>query len=436
MTQDNAVFYAQNDEMAVLGCALSGDQDAAQEAVTLLHSDSVFNVDVLQSLSVIATALKEGRSISMMTMSKEWSTQVGTPPLLEFWSKCIDRAPSPSGVTFFIEGVKEAAHRRHLREASALLAAECGNPTIPIGQIIANLERKIAVDSVDEAKIIEPKQTAQDFIADTEVRFTNRGKLSGVTTGFRRLDEMTGGIQYGDMFLVAARPSIGKTAFAGAVTLAACIGAKIPTLFVTCEMSKVAVYRRLVAAHGNIKLQKLKEGDLDQREFAQVSSVTAKFSTCPLYFLEIFRGETVAHISAAIRRAVRKYNVKLVIIDYLQVVQPSEKRELKTYDIADVSGTLKSIARTTGVALLCLAQVNRKSEVEGRRPSMSDLAESGQIERDADVICLLERDRNLAIGEAEIIVAKQRDGETGVVDTWYDGPHVRFEDRGTTVDYP
>ena len=162
-----------------------------------------------------------------------------------------------------------------------------------------------------------------------------------------------------------------------------------------------------------------------------MSTAAGKIANSPLWFLDGSSSQSVASITANVRRAVRKHGVRLVIVDYIQKVKAADKAEKRTYEVAEVSGKLKDIAVHTGVAMLCLAQLNRENEKEkGRTPRLSDLADSGQLERDADCVMLLDRDRREAKGEASIIIAKQRDGECGVVKLWYDGQFCRFTDSG------
>jgi replicative DNA helicase len=176
-------------------------------------------------------------------------------------------------------------------------------------------------------------------------------------------------------------------------------------------------------------MQNLKSGNLTEGDMRSMSTATGKISAAPLWFLDGSSSQSIASITANVRRAVRKHGVKLVIVDYIQKVKAADKAEKRTYEVAEVSGKLKDIAVQTGVAMLCLAQLNRENEKEkGRTPRLSDLADSGQLERDADCVMLLDRDRREAKGEASIIIAKQRDGECGIVKLHYNGEFCRFSD--------
>lgn len=239
---------------------------------------------------------------------------------------------------------------------------------------------------------------------------------------------MTDGLQLGEMTLIAARPSIGKTAMATSIAAVACIERKVPTLLVTCEMSEKALMRRLVSTVASVPMQAIKTGQLNQNQMVKMTQAVSKISSSPLHFLDLSSNAKIGTITATVRRAARKHGVKLVILDYLQKVHASGKHEKRTYEVAEVSGALKACAVATQTAMLCLAQLNRESEKEkGRKPRLSDLADSGQIERDADTVCLLDRNRSEPKGQAQLIIGKQRDGECGVIELYYDGQFCRFE---------
>jgi len=272
------------------------------------------------------------------------------------------------------------------------------------------------------------------FIDATQERFSRRGHLSGITSGFRKLDHMTDGFQFGELAIIAARPSIGKTAIAIAIAKAACIENKAPTLFISLEMSDESIVRRMVSTIGSIPMQDIKTGDLDEKGLRSMSTASAKIAGSPIHFISGSGISSIATITAVIRRAVRKWGVKLVLVDYLQKIHGTKAAEKRTYEIAEVSGKLKAVAADTKTAVVALAQLNRENEKDkARAPRLTDLADSGQIERDADLVLLLDRVRNEPMGEAIIAIAKQRDGECGIVKLYYEGQYCRFSDP--TIDF-
>jgi replicative DNA helicase len=304
--------------------------------------------------------------------------------------------------------------------------------TLQPDQIVSNAEAGLSID-VSKETLTTSKQVAGSFIDQMQERFNRKGQLSGIPTGFFHLDEKTDGLQPREMAIIAARPSIGKTAIAIAIAEHAAIKSKVPTLFISLEMSKEAIFRRTISTVGSIPMQSLKSGNLNEGEMKSMMLSSGKVANSPLWFIDGSSIHSISNIMANVRRAVRKHGVRLVIVDYLQKIKAADRSEKRTYEVAEVSGKLKDIAVQTGVAMLCLAQLNRESEKEkGRQPRLTDLADSGQIERDADLVMLLNRDRSEASGEAAIIIAKQRDGECGIVNLHYEGQFCRFTDPSPT----
>jgi len=340
----------------------------------------------------------------------------------------MEACPSPANLPYYIKGITEATHRRQLRDAGDRLIRESAVLTLKPDQIVSNAEAGLAIEASRET-ITTSKQVAGSFVDQMQDRFNRKGTLSGIGSGFFKLDQKTDGLQVREMAIIAARPSIGKTAIAIAIAHQAAIQDKVPTLFISLEMSKEAIFRRTVSAIGSIPMQNLKSGDLTERHIKAMSAASAKIANSPLWFLDGSSSHSISSITANVRRAVRKHQVRLVIVDYLQKIKAADRSEKRTYEVAEVSGKLKDIAVQTNTAVLCLAQLNRESEKDkGRHPRLTDLADSGQIERDADLVMLLDRDRKEASGEASIIIAKQRDGECGIVKLHYEGQYCRFSD--------
>lgn len=425
----NDAFFAQDDEFGLIGACLTGSIDTCSDAFAEVKSQWIETDSLRDTYETIRSLVQQNRTPTIPELGKEWKKLNGNQPIpFEDWNKAMEVCPSPANLPYYAKGVIEAAHRRQLRAAGDRLIRESAVLTLQPDQIVSNAEASLSIELSRET-LSTSKQVAGSFIDQMQERFGRKGALSGVTTGFFHLDQKTDGLQYREMAIIAARPSIGKTAIAIAIAEAAAIQAKIPTLFISLEMSKEAIFRRCVASIGGIPMQNLKSGDLTEGDMRSMSMASGKIAASPLWFLDGSSSQSIASITANIRRAVRKHSVKLVIIDYLQKVKAADIAEKRTYEVAEVSGKLKDIAVQTGVAMLCLAQLNRENEKDkGRQPRLTDLADSGQIERDADLVMLLDRDRKEAKGDASIVIAKQRDGECGLVNLWYDGQFCRFSE--------
>lgn len=422
-------FFAQDDEFGLIGACLSGGSDVCHEVFSKIPSEA-FQHDRLRLVYEVTKGLvAKGDPVNQVSVAKEWrrSMPQSTPPFEEL-NRADELCPSPANHPAFTQAVLEAHHRRQLRAAGDRLIRESAVSTLSVDQIVSNAEAGLTVEASKE-EIQSSKSVVGRFIDATQERFSRKGHLSGITSGFRKLDQMTDGFQLGELAIIAARPSIGKTAIAIAIAKAAAVDARIPTLFISLEMSDESIVRRMVSTIGSVPMHDIKTGDLDEGGMRSMMASTAKIAGSPLHFAAGSSVSGIATITAVIRRAVRKWGVRLVLVDYLQKIHGTKAAEKRTYEIAEVSGKLKGVAADTRTAVVALAQLNRENEKAApRAPRLTDLADSGQIERDADLVLLLDRVRNEPKGEAIIAIAKQRDGECGIVPLWYDGQFCRFSD--------
>ena len=422
-------YFPNEDELGMIGACLTGSIDTCSDALADIRSEWITQDNLRLTFDAIRGLVQENQQPTLKELGKEWRKAYGQLPMpYDTWNQAMDVCPSPANLPYYIKGITEAAHRRQLRDAGDRLIRESAVITLQPDQIVANAEAGLTIE-VSRESLSTSKQVAGNFIDQMQERFNRKGSLSGIATGFHWLDDKTDGLQLREMAIIAARPSIGKTAIAIAIAHKAAIQDKVPTLFVSLEMSKEAIFRRTVATIGSVSMQNLKSGNLTEGDMKSMMAASGKISNSPLWFLDGSSSHSISSITANVRRAVRKHQVRLVIVDYLQKVKAADRSEKRTYEVAEVSGKLKDIAVQTGVAMLCLAQLNRENEKDkGRQPRLTDLADSGQIERDADLVMLLDRDRKEPSGEASIIIAKQRDGECGLVKLWYDGQYCRFSD--------
>lgn len=425
----NDPYFAEDDEYGLIGACLTGGTDVCFEVFAKIPSGAIQNHKLSQIYEVMKGLVAKSQRPDLQSLSKEWKKSIPQEPLpFEELNKADELCPSPANHPAYTQAVLEAHLRRQLRFAGDRLIRESAVSTLSVDQIVSNAEAGLSVEASKE-EVQSSKSVVSRFIDSTQERFSRQGQLSGITSGFYRLDQMTDGFQFGELAIIAARPSIGKTAIAIAIAKAAAIDSRIPTLFISLEMSDESIVRRMVSAIGSIPMQDIKTGQLDQGGMKAMSTASAKIAGSPIHFVSGSSVSNIATITAVIRRAVRKWGVKLVLVDYLQKIHGSKSAEKKTYEIAEVSGRLKGVASDTKTAVVALAQLNRENEKDkGRVPRLTDLADSGQIERDADLVLLLNRERNQPQGEAVIAIAKQRDGECGLVPLWYDGKYCRFSD--------
>ena len=275
-----------------------------------------------------------------------------------------------------------------------------------------------------------------------EFLYANKSEVTGIRTGFLKFDEMTAGLQPSELIIVAARPSMGKTAFSLNLALNAALYQKKTVAYFSLEMSKEAVMARCLSSASRIHMGDLKVGRISDENWPKLISTAAKLSDSPLY-IDDSSGISPFEIRSKCRRLKAKHGLDLIMIDYLQLMSLKTKVESREREVAEISKTLKAIARELKVPVIALAQLNRGVEGRGdKRPMLSDLRESGSIEQDADVICMLYRDDYYdkedpeKQGMAEIIIGKQRNGPTGTVKMRFDGSIGLFQDIHSGQDLP
>jgi len=419
------------DEIGILGACFAGGSDTAAEVLSVVSLDMIVDERVRDSMSAIAGLLAEGKPVDMVSLGREWPTVFPSVPApMTFWGEAWDACPSPVMAQTFAQGVHGAFIRRKLSAMGQDVVSGASDPSVDLDALAGRVEAALAISEPSNAKPQTSREVSREFIDDLQRRVELAGKLSGVTTGFRRLDWMTEGMQPGEMWVIGARPSIGKTAIAVNMLESCCIHGGVPSMFVSHEMSNKGLMRRLVSSIARIEIGDLKAGRMDDAKQRRLLPAMSKIQASPIQWLQLTRGESVDVVCSQIRMAVRRHGIRVVFVDYLQKVPASKGNDKRTYEVAEVSGKLKSIADSTGVTLVALAQVNRDSEKEKPRiPKISELADCGQIERDADVIALLHRDRLERNGDAALIIAKQRDGECGSVGMTYSGTFCRFEEK-------
>lgn len=307
-----------------------------------------------------------------------------------------------------------------------------------------NIEGEVfkVAESKNVSGLIDASELVRMSIEKIEQMAANKEKITGLAMGFTELDEMTAGLQPGEMTIVAARPSMGKTAFSLNIALHAALAEKKKVAYFSVEMGKESVMVRLLASAARVQLGSIKTGMLDDRGWPRLIEKAAALSETGL-FIDDTAGISPFEIRAKCRRLKAKYGLDLIMIDYLQLMDLKQKVEGRQQEVSEISKLLKSIAKELQVPIIALAQLNRG--VEGRndkRPMLSDLRESGSIEQDADIIMMLyredyyNRDNPDIKGIAEVIVGKHRNGPTGTVRLRWRPEFGIFENLVTGPDAP
>jgi replicative DNA helicase len=420
-------------ELLVIGALLLGGTETCRQAATSITPEDFSDHLTAAAWAVICALLDDGEPVRLDTFGLRWPRLVRQPP----------QAPpeillAPDGVgneaelPIFVAALKRAAMRRRAWAAATALMNASGDNRRDIGQAVASAITALQADGGNcQVEALGGREAAMSLTADLEARLALQGALTGIPTGFADLDKLTDGLQPQELAILGARPSMGKTALALGLAAHAAFRENVPTLFVSLEMSTAAILRRLAAMEAKVPLKGLRAGVLTPPNFPALISFNARLSKAPIWFLDAVSGTSVGRVMSSVRQHVAEHGVRLVVVDYLQKIRGDERFEKKTYEVASVSSALKGLAVTQNIHVLAAAQLNREPERDkGRSPRLSDLADSGQIERDADLIALLARhstDKDPTGASATLLVGKQRDGETGLVHLTFNGPYCRFE---------
>lgn len=347
---------------------------------------------------------------------------------------------SGTNAEYYATIVRDKAMLRGLIQACSDIIGNCYDASREVSDLLDRSEQ--AVFSISQ------RTTGRDFTGSRELLekvFENLSKLAdsrdvitGVTTGYTRLDKLTSGLQPSDLIIVAARPSMGKTAFALCMAMHAAIRQNMPVAVFSLEMSKEQLMQRMLAAWGKVDLSRLRRPSLlSDEDWNSLYQAADLISHAPIYIDDTPALSTL-ELRARSRRLKAEKGLGLVVVDYLQLMRTSRRTDSRELEISDISRSLKGLAKELDVPVVALSQLNRKVEERGdKRPMLSDLRESGAIEQDADVIMFVYRDDvykhqkpadRPVQGVAEIIIGKQRNGPVGVAELMYMSPYTSFED--------
>lgn len=351
-----------------------------------------------------------------------------------------DAVATAAHAEYYGQIVREKATLRGLIEASTDILRDAYDPTSEPRQLLSRAEERVF--SILEAKGQGQVSAIGDVLMEAMARIDNRMKqdytAGGVESGLDDFDEMTGGMHGSEMIILAARPSMGKTALAMNMVEHIAVECKQPVLFVSLEMAALELGDRLLCSRARVNGHRLRNGQISAEERQQLLKAAAEISQAPLY-IDDSPSRTMTEIAAAARRLKRRDGLSLIAIDYLQLIEPDNPRDPRQEQVAKIARRIKGLARELNVPVLCLAQLNRQTEAsKDNKPQLSNLRESGAIEQDADVVMFIHReeyyatndeDRERVRGEAELLIRKQRNGPVGDVKLTWLHDFTRFTNR-------
>jgi replicative DNA helicase len=412
------------------------DNNAIPEAVNLVRAEHFYIFAHQKIFEAIAKLNDDqGKPADIVTLAEYLAQNKlleeagGYPYLADLW----DAAPSAAHFRHYAEIIQKKAIVRNLIHAGNELQADANDQSIPPAELLDSAERRIL--DIAEMGITGDTITLGDALKEAYDRLDHRKKqgeneFSGIATGYLDLDNLTAGFQNSELIILAARPSVGKTAFALNIARHVIVEEKLPVLFVSLEQARVELAERLICCQARVDSHRLRRGHLGSDEMQKIFEAGDILSNGQL-FIDDTPGQSMLRIAANARRLKKRHNLRLVMIDYLQLIDPDDRRDSRQEQVSAISRRLKFLARELKVPVVALAQVNRSSEDrQDHRPRLSDLRESGAIEQDADTVLMLHRpDKEPGQDEGliEVIVAKQRNGPTGEVSLAYIKQYMRFE---------
>lgn len=372
----------------------------------------------------------------------------------EYLVRLAEAVPAATSAPFYARMVADKHRLRRLIEAAGQILYDAYHPTedaASVGEVLDKAESRIFAIA-EQAQVNDAQALSELLQIEIERLEAIEGKgVSGIPTGYTELDEKLSGLHKGEMIIIAARPSMGKTAlalniaeqiaFGGAAIGSRAKHEKVPVAFFSLEMSKEAVTSRLLSARSGVDSHKMRTGAFNESDFQKLIRAAGELGEAPIY-IDDTPNLTVLGLRARARRLVRRHDVRCIVVDYLQLLSsPSAARESRQVEVSEISRGIKSLARELDLPVVCLAQLNRgATQREGNTPRLSDLRESGSIEQDADVVILLHREAYYHIGDeswemenddkkdqADLIIAKQRNGPTGTVYLKWDRHTTRFK---------
>lgn len=422
---------------AVLGSMLR-DNRVIADVLTLLSEESFRPENHLGKIFLcIAQLFQSGKSADLVTVyeqlcSQNFNIEI-TPTLIsDLW----DAAPTSANALEYARIVQEWNLRTKLIETSSEIAESIMNDSRPVADVLEECQRKVFAITTNE--LSDTTITLQQALIEAERCYdeTYAGGTPGIDTGFGGLNEIIGGFHAKTITLLAARPSQGKTALAIALAMAAA-KAGTPVFFVSLEQTSLEIAQRILCSLAKVSSTSLRRGKLKPDEEARLLAVRPDLETVNL-LLDDRAGQTVTRIVSSCRRHRLRSKIGFVVIDYLQLITPEDRKATTNDQLTVISSRLKQMAKELAIPVLALAQLNRDSDKEQRRPRLSDLRGSGSLEQDADVVLLMypQSEKVQADGRSadliQILVEKQRNGAKGSVDLGYIGEQFRFVDLGNS----
>ena len=425
-------------EQAVIGSMMT-DKDAVISAIEVLKPEDFYREDNKTIYGAIMNLYAKAEPIDIITLKDELTSIGKLEPVggLEYLVSLPEKVPTTANVEKYIKIVEEKSILRNLIKTANQLIEIGYNQNEEVEILMDNAEKKIF--DLMQRKSQKGYSSIRDILVDSftelEQLYNQKQHITGVATGFIDLDNKTAGFHNSDLVLIAARPAMGKTAFALNIATYAAVSANTPVVVFSLEMSKEQCANRILCSQAMVDSEKVSKGDISDEEWSKLAVASGELSESAGIYIDDSAGINIAEIRAKCRKLKLEKNIGLVVIDYLQLIQGSGNTKSREQEIAEISRSLKILAKEINVPVIALSQLSRAPEARpDHRPMLQDLRESGSIEQDADIVMFLYRDdyynpETEAKNIAEVIIAKHRAGPTGTVELLWMPSYTKFANK-------
>lgn len=426
--------FSDEAEKSVLGCMIL-DKNAVITALSLLSEDDFYVDQNKWVFSVIKELNRNGFAIDYVTIidrlnKDEVLEKIGASYLTEL----AEIVPSTTNIEQYCRIVSEKASMREIIVAFGNIIAKCYEDKRPLAEIIDEAERFVFNLSINKTRseFVSLKEALTPAIVKIGELYQMNNNMTGVATHYKDLDEITSGLQPSDLILIAARPSMGKTALGLNIAQNAAFRGKKTVAFFSLEMSGEQLIMRIISSETEVNSKKIKLGTQNDAEWKKITILNSAVAESDIQlYIDDTSGISVGETRSKLRKLKATKGLDLVVIDYLQLMSTTQRTENRTQEISAISRELKGLAKELNCPVVALSQLSRSPESRGdRRPILSDLRESGAIEQDADVVILLYRDnyynKDSEDNSTELIIAKHRNGETGTVKLTFLNEYTKF----------
>jgi len=429
-------------EMAVLGSMLI-EEDAINQAVELINEECFYKDIHKRIFSCMIKLVSKNKAVDLITLSEELKKigeleEIGG---VSYLTTLANAVPTAANIRHYARIVKEKSILRSLINSATQIVSKAYEPEVNVDELLDKSEGSIfeISDRRIEGNFISLKDIIKDSIETIDRLYQQKTHVTGVPTGFIDFDLRTAGMQPSDLIVIAGRPSMGKSAFAISVAEYAGVAEQIPVAFFSLEMSKEQLVQRLLCSHAKVDVHKVRSGYFSPSDWPKLTAAAGKLSEAPIY-IDDTPAISILELRAKARRLKAHHDIKIMFVDYLQLMRSSQYIENRQQEISDISRSLKALARELNIPIVAISQLSRAVESRtDHRPQLSDLRESGAIEQDADVVVLLLREEyyNPTVenrGIAEAIIAKQRNGPVGSLKLSFIKEYARFENLAQVME--